>query len=170
VPAVVRLADSLHETKALPRPRTLIGAAIAGVVAGVTITACIAVMNLAVLHVPGFTLRALFAFDASVLVGKVAYTGDSWVALGVGLHFLVAIGWALGYAFVAERLPQLTSRPIISGAFFGLIIYFAMQLVIVAANLYHIPTPAELGTALLAHLGFYGIPVAVIVARTQPRA
>jgi len=148
--------------KALPNSRTITGAFIAGVVGSVTIFGCFAACNLGA---AGFTLPGFFAFDASVLVGKAAYTSDAYVALGIALHALVALGWAAGYAFLAERLPQLVSRPLTSGAAFGLIVYFAMQLVIVAANLYHIPTPKELGIALLAHVVFYGIPVALIVAR-----
>lgn len=154
-------------TAARPRPRTVVAAIAAGVVAGITIVACFALFNLVLLPTPGFTLGGFFAFDAAALVGKIAYTSDAYVALGVGLHFAVAIGWAVGYAIVAERQAQLVTRPLISGAAFGLIVYFAMQLVLVAANLYRIPTPGELGIALLAHLVFYGIPVALIVARVE---
>ena len=152
--------------RALPHRRTFAAAIVAGAVAGVTILVCFAACN-ALLQTPGFTLAGLFAFTASTLVGKVAYTGGSYVALGIVLHFLVSIGWAIGYAVVAERQSQLLTRPLISGAAFGFIIYFAMQLVIVAANLYRIPTPRELGVALLAHLVFFGMPVALIIARTH---
>jgi uncharacterized membrane protein YagU involved in acid resistance len=154
-------------TQVLPHPRTIIGAIIAGMVAGVTILVCFAVLMPALAPDRNFSLAGTFTFDASVLLGKAAYASDASVALGAALHFLVAIGWAVGYAFVAERQPQLVTRPLISGAGFGLIVYFAMQLVIVAANLYRIPTPRELGVALLAHLVFYGMPVAFIVARLR---
>jgi hypothetical protein len=149
---------------ALPHPRTIGGAFVAGIVAGVTIVACFAGCN-AVLRTPGFSVAGLFVFDASVLVGKVALTGGAYVGLGVLLHFAVAIGWAIGYAVVAERQLQLVTRPLISGAAFGVIVYFAMQLVLVAADLYRIPKPGELGIALLAHTVFYGIPVAYMTAR-----
>lgn len=157
-------------TQAVPRPRTIIGAIIAGLVAGVTMLVCFAVLMPALAPDRNFSLAGAFTFDASVLIGKAAYTNDSSVALGAVLHFAVSVGWAIGYAFVAERQPQLVTRPLISGAGFGLIVYFAMQLVIVAANLYRIPTPRELGVALLAHLVFYGMPVALVLARLrQPR-
>jgi hypothetical protein len=154
-------------TRAFPRTRILAGAFGAGIVASLTMIACIAGMNLAVLHTPGFSLAGLFAFDASTLVGKSAAATGSLVALGAALHLVVSIGWALGYAVIAERQPQLVTRPFISGAAFGLVVYFSMQLVIVAADLYRIPTPTELGVALLAHMAFYGIPVALIISRTQ---
>ncbi len=154
-------------TGVLPAPRTLTAAAVAGVAGGLTILACYGLFDGLLGLAPGFTLGGLFAFDASALVGKAAYTGAGYVALGAVLHFLVAIGWAAGYAIVAERQAQLVRRPLISGAAFGAIVYFAMQLVLVAANLYELPTPSGLGVALLAHLAFYGLPVALIIARAQ---
>lgn len=156
--------------KVLPRPRTIVAALFAGAVAGVLILACYVILTVVVLRTPGFTPAGLFEFDAAALVGNVAYTGGPYVALGIGLHFLVALGWAIGYGFAAERQPQLVTRPIISGAAFGLIVYFAMLLVLVAANAYRTPTPGELGVALLAHLGCFGIPVALIIARSQRSA
>jgi uncharacterized membrane protein YagU involved in acid resistance len=153
--------------KALPSPRLIAGSIVAGVVGSVTIVACIAALNF-LFHTPDFSLANLFAFDASVLVGETAYSGGPYVALGVMLHALVSLGWATGYVYLADRLPQLVTRPFTSGAAFGLIVYFAMQLVIVAANLYRIPTPGELAIALLAHLGFFGTPVALVAARFQP--
>ncbi|GAC1533133.1 MAG: hypothetical protein NVS2B17_00420 [Candidatus Velthaea sp.] len=104
-------------------------------------------------------------FNASVLIGKAAFTSPTYAALGLALHFLVSIGWALGYAYIAERQSQLVTRPWISGAGFGLVVYFAMLIVLVAANAYHPPKPADVGTGLIAHIAFFGIPVALIVAR-----
>jgi uncharacterized membrane protein YagU involved in acid resistance len=151
-------------TSALPRPRLVVGGLIAGLSGALTILVPTVALNLAA---PGTapSLPTIFAFNASTLVGKAAATSGDFVALGGLLHVLVALGWAVGYAVLARTQTQLLTRPLISGAGFGLIVYFAMQLVIVAANEYRIPTPAELGLALLAHLVFYGIPVALIVAR-----
>ncbi len=155
-------------TRSLPNPRTIAGAIIAGIVAGVTILAGFAAFAL-VLQ-PGFTLAGMFQFDASALVGKAAYTGNAYVALGIALHFLVAIGWAVGYAWAAERQRQLLTRPLLSGAVFGLIVYFAMQFMLFAANVYHNPSLGEFDAGLVANVVFYGIPVALINARfRRPR-
>jgi uncharacterized membrane protein YagU involved in acid resistance len=150
-------------TPALPNPRTIAGAIIAGIVAGGTILAGFAAFALVLGS--AFTLAGMFQFDASALVGKAAYTGNAYVALGIALHFLVAIGWAVGYAWAAERQPQLLTRPLISGAVFGLIVYFAMQFMLFAANVYHNPTLGEFDSGLFAHVVFYGIPIALINAR-----
>ncbi len=154
-------------TRVFASPRVVAGAVVAGIAAGCSIVFCFAVMNLVVLHVAGFTLGGFFAFAASALVGTVAYSSGSYIGLGVVLHFAVSIGWSLGYAVLAESQRQLVTRPWISGAAFGLLVYFAMQLVLVGAGLYRIPAPSELGVALLAHLVFWGVPVALIVGRTQ---
>jgi uncharacterized membrane protein YagU involved in acid resistance len=125
----------------------------------------LAVMNVVLMQRPEYGPAQLFAFDASVLVGRVAYSGPAYVALGVLLYFLVAVIWAVGYAFVAERQPQLYARPYVSGAVFGLIVYFGMQVLIITAGLYHVPGLDESFVVLLAHLVFFGMPVALISAR-----
>jgi hypothetical protein len=152
-------------TRAFPHQRTIAGALIAGAVAGVAILAGFAAFNLILLPIPGFTLGGLFQFDASALVGRVAYTSGAYVTLGAVLHFLVAIGWATGYAWATERQHQLLTRPLISGTVFGVIVYFAMQFMLFAANVYHNPSPLEFDVGIIAHTVFYGIPVAFIIAR-----
>jgi hypothetical protein len=154
-------------TAAIPHPRSILGAIAAGVVAGVTMLICLVTLDGAVLHTPGFGLAGLFAFDAAVLVGRAAGDGSAFVALGIVLHFAVSIVWALGYAVVAERRRQLLTRPILSGTAFGVLVYFCMQVLIITANRYRIPTPLGTAADLVAHAGFFGIPVALIVARTH---
>jgi hypothetical protein len=152
-------------TRSLPHPRTIAGAIIAGLAAGATILAGLALLALLVLPEPGFTLAGLFQYDASALVGKAAYSSGAFVVLGAGLHFLVAVGWSVGYAWAAERQRQLLTRPLISGAVFGIVVYFAMQFMLFAANVYHNPSVLEFDAGLIAHAVFYGIPVALINAR-----
>jgi hypothetical protein len=157
-------------TGALPQPRSIAAGIVAGILGGVTILAGFALLSLVLLPAPGFTLAGTFRFDASALVGKAAYTADAYVALGAGLHFIVAIGWAVGYAGVAERQRQLLTRPLTSGAVFGVLVYFAMQFMLFAANVYHNPTTLEFDIALIAHVVFYGFPVALVVGRfLRPR-
>jgi hypothetical protein len=152
-------------TLAFPQPRTIAGAIIAGSAGSVTLLACLAALARVGEPASGSTLAGIFQFDASALVGKAAYTSDAFVALGAGLHLLVALGWAVGYGWAAERQPQLLSRPLISGTVFGFIVYFAMQFMLFAANVYHNPSLPEFEAGLIAHAAFYGIPVALISAR-----
>jgi hypothetical protein len=146
-------------------PRSIAAGLAAGITGGILLGAFLVFAYGTVLATPGFSLSGMLTFDASVLIGPAALTAPYAPALGACLHVLVSIGWALGYAWLAIRQPQLVTRPALSGGAFGFCIYFAMQLVLVAAAQYHQPTPAELGLALLGHVAFYGIPVAYVIAR-----
>jgi hypothetical protein len=156
--------------KAFPSRRSLAGGIVAGLIGGCLLGACIVGMTGALGYDPGRGLANFFAFDAAALVGKAAYTSAAYVALGVVLHFLVAASWAVGYAYLAERMPQLVSRPVLSGAMFGLIVFFATEVVLIEASLFTAPKPAELLILLFGYLGCYGVPVAWIVARAQRAA
>lgn len=106
---------------------------------------------------------------AATVLGPSALANPSAPAIGAVLHFAVSIGWALGYVYLVRAQPQLLTRPWISGAGFGLVVYVFMQIVLIAAGQYHRPSPGALGTGLVAHLLFYGIPVALIVSRSLDR-
>ena len=54
---------------------------------------------------------------------------------------MLAIGWALGYVYLARTQPQLLARPFVSGAVFGVIVYIFTQIALLTAGLYHRPTP-----------------------------
>jgi len=158
-------------TKVFMRPRSVMAGTVAGVVGAILIAACVYFAQVAVLA-PGvpFTLVQLFQFDASVLVQKVAYSDPSYALFGAFLHLLVSVGWGIGYAYMAERQPQLIGSPFRSGLAFGLVVYFAMQLVLVAGNLFRQPTPAGFGMQLVEHCLFFGVPVAYVVARMMRTA
>lgn len=110
-------------------------------------------------------------FDAfEFATHSAAYANPAAPAIGVLLHFLVSIGWACGYVYLARSSPQLLSQPWLSGAAFGLVVYVFMQVVLLAGGVYHRPaTPGALGNALVAHALFFGIPVALIAAQLLHR-
>ena len=92
------------------------------------------------------------------------------VALGAMLHVLVSLGWGLGYATVAARTPQVRAHPAVSGFVFGIVVLIAMQIVEVAANVFHAPDTATLLNGFVAHVAFFGLPVAYVVNRLEPVA
>ncbi|MDB5027094.1 MAG: hypothetical protein JWO66_783 [Candidatus Eremiobacteraeota bacterium] len=114
---------------------------------------------------PPDRLLGNFVFIATAALGPGAATGGSAVPIGVILHFAVSIGWALGYVYLAGSQPQVVTRPLVSGAVFGLVVFIFMEIVLITAGQYHRPPPALLGTLLAAHIVFFGIPVALIVSR-----
>lgn len=135
----------------------------AGIVAAVTLDA----FRLLVPW-PGVTLLSpaqLYEFNASVLVGDVA-VGASWaLALGVLLHLAVSIGWALGYIWLAPRQPQLLTRPVISGIGYGLVVWLVMLILLIPAGKFAVPTVGSLDRDIIAHVFFFGIPLALVVSR-----
>lgn len=146
----------------------------AGVVAGIAGGVLFDLFLLGAQTTQGMPLAAViqetYTFIASAVLGPSALANPAAPAIGFVLHFLVSIGWAFGYVYLVRSQPQLLARPWVSGAAFGLIVYVFMQLVLLTAGLYHRPNPAALGTGLIAHLLFYGIPVALLVSRRLSRA
>jgi hypothetical protein len=149
----------------LPSSRTTAAGFVAGLVGSVTLFAYVVGRFAVGGEADAAHLAGLFQFTASAAVGKIAFSGPAYIALGVVFHVLVSIGWGLGYAYAAQREAQLVRRPLLSGLGFGLVVYFAMQLVLVQANLFEAPTPASVGSGLLGHCVFFGLPVALVVAR-----
>lgn len=142
---------------------------VAGIAGGILIELCFFAVALAS-GTPAGKLPQSFAFIAAVLMGPGAYANPAAVPIGIVLHFCVAVGWALGYVYLARTQPHLLTRPIISGAGFGLMVYIFMQIVLLTAGEYHRPAPGALATQLIAHIVFFGIPVGLIVARMLRRA
>lgn len=114
------------------------------------------------------TAAKSFAFTASAAIGPAAAAANPPLAvtLGVLLHLLVSIAWALGYVYLARSQRHLIERPVLSGIGFGIVVYVFMNIVLIGAGLYHRPTVQNFEAGLVAHLIFFGLPIALIVART----
>ncbi len=137
---------------------------VAGIAAGVLMNVFLFAMQLAA-GTPADKLAGNFVFIAAVLLGPGAYNNPISVPLGIVLHFCVAVGWALGYVYLVRSQPQLILRPWISGAAYGLVVYVFMEIILITAGVYHRVAPGLLFTQMVAHIAFYGIPVAVIASR-----
>lgn len=144
--------------------RAVAGAGIvAGLVGAVTIDAYL--LLTVVVAVRAATLEGFYQFVASSVIGPAAYASSAAVPLGIALHLAVSIAWGLGYAYVAARTPQVRERWFVSGIAFGVVVMIAMQLVEVAANVYHLPDIFTLFNGFVAHVAFFGIPVAYVASR-----
>ncbi len=134
---------------------------IAGIVAGVTLDLFLFATQLASGTPPG-RLADNFVVIAAVLLGQSAYANPAAVPLGIVVHFCVAIGWALGYVHVARSQSQLLTRPWVSGAVFGFVVYLFMGVVLVAAGHYHPTMTGSFALQIVALVVFYGLPVGLI--------
>lgn len=88
--------------------------------------------------------------------------------LGVVVHFVVAIAWAAGYAYFAASQPATNRHWYVAGPAYGIVVYMMMQLIDLAGGTFHGPsTPNAFVNACIAHIVFYGIPVAYVVRATS---
>ena len=111
-------------------------------------------------------LMAAWQWIASVAIGPVALTNPSFAWFGLLAHAVVSIGWAGGYAYFAQTQPFVNARWPLSGLVYGLVVYFFMQILLLGARAFVFPATAViLLNALVAHAVFFGLPVALVVAR-----
>ena len=143
---------------------------VAGLVGGILVDAFLIGAQIAAGAPPAQTISGAYTHGASVALGPPANSLPAAPLIGVLLHFVVSIGWAFGYVYLIRTRPQLLAQPWLSGAGFGLVEYVFMQIVLLAGGAYHRPaSPGALGTALVANIVFFGIPVALVATRMLHR-
>ncbi len=118
---------------------------------------------------PGASSALTLAYAARAIVGPGTPLETGSISLVAFVTLLVAAGWGIGFAFVAQSQRQLIARPITSGIGFGVIIFFFMQLIFVAVNAFVQPGPNNAVLGLIGCSFFFGVPVATIVARLAKR-
>lgn len=70
----------------------------------------------------------------------------------------------IGYAYTALSSPQLVTRPVVSGIVFGVFVYLVMEIVTALIGILRAPSVGAVFTNLVAHVIFFGLPVAYVVA------
>ena len=134
----------------------------AGFLGGITV-------DLFLIIVRAVPFPGVYQFIASTLVGPVAFTSSSYIALGLVMHFLISIAFALGFAFVASRFRAVLDQPLAWGAIFGLAVYAIMESVLALAHAAQSPSVKGIVISLVAHVVFFGLPVALYIARADKR-
>lgn len=107
---------------------------------------------------------------AAGLLGRASYQGGvPTAALGLVLHFLIALTLSLAYVLAARRAGTLIERPWLWGPVYGLLVYIVMNHVVVplsAAPRSSAPTDGLwVGLSILVHMGFVGVPIALFARR-----
>lgn len=106
-------------------------------------------------------------WDASNALGAAAYQGGwATAALGTLMHFVVSIVWATLFIIAATRYRWLTAQPVLSGTWLGIVAMAVMRVVIHFGHAVVRPFPSfeYFLNLLVAHVVFFGVPVALIVA------
>jgi hypothetical protein len=107
-------------------------------------------------------------WDASNALGMAAYRGGwATAALGTLMHFAVSIIWGALYVAAAVRVRWFVSHPIAGGVLLGVVAMSVMRAVIHLGHAIVRPFPNALyfSNILIAHVVFFGIPVALVASR-----
>lgn len=105
---------------------------------------------------------------ASGWLGRAAYTGGATTAVvGALSHFAICIVAAAMYEGLSRRLRVLVERPFICGPVFGLVMFVAMNYVVVPLSAAAVRPPAGvfLWVGILVHMVLVGLPIAWAVVR-----
>ena len=116
----------------------------------------------------------LFGWDipltiaAGLLGPRALHGGAATYALGVLLHFFIALSWAAIYYAASLRLGFLTEHWLVCGLFYGAAVELVMRLVVLPLSALHARGPYELHDeilGLLVHMVTIGLPIAFSVRR-----
>jgi hypothetical protein len=119
---------------------------------------------------------AFFIFGTEVpkaiaggLLGRQAFQGGAATyALGVVLHFFIAISAATAYYAASRKLAFLKEHALVCGLFFGMGFYLVMNLIVLPLSALHAKGPYQLGAliqGLLVHMFLIGLPISLSVRR-----
>lgn len=137
-----------------PRSALLVPAIVGGVLGGIIIDLYLIVVG----HQP---IPGLWQFVASTLVGPQAFSSPSWAVLGIVLHFVTSIFWAIVYVYVWRNL----SSWVVGGLVWGVVVAVCMSLFLMVKASAPFPTGIALIMTLIGHW-LYALVVAWYVARS----
>jgi hypothetical protein len=140
-------------------PRLLIIGCIAGVIGGILLDAYFICFSFATTHAAN--IAAHYQAVAVGALGKGALTDPGAAWFGFAIHYGVSIAWGIAYVYAATQSPALASRPIVSGIFFGIVVYLMVQLLAIVANTFYLGDIDENLNGFVAYTLFFGIPVAL---------
>nr|WP_298721746.1 hypothetical protein [uncultured Steroidobacter sp.] len=108
---------------------------------------------------------------ASGLLGSPAYQGGAATAtLGLALHFVLMMIIAAIYYLASTRLRFLLTRPVWSGALYGFLVYWVMNLVVLPLSAFPSEVkfvPFLVVTSLIVHAFGIGVPIAIASRKAQ---
>jgi hypothetical protein len=109
---------------------------------------------------------------AAGLLGKAAFEGGAGTAaLGLALHFVIAISMAITYYVVARRWAFLRDQTVAAGLIYGLLLYAIMNYIVVPLSRAGpgAKDPLWIGLSILIHAVLIGLPIALFTRRAlQP--
>jgi hypothetical protein len=114
----------------------------------------------------GVPARMILQGIASGLLGMPAFRGGFAIAaLGLGLHFFIAIVAAAVFYTASRKLSWLVRRPYIAGILYGVAVYVVMYWLVQPLSRFHRGrfSVAHTIIAILTHIVCVGLPIALVV-------
>ena len=124
-------------------------------------------------HFRGITPTMVFQYIATGLIGMRAVDlGLASVALGVVLHYTIALTWTAIFYAASHKLAILTRRPVISGLLYGAFVYVVMNFIVLPlSRVPHVHATATLAArinAVLALLLCIGLAISLLTRNFAP--
>ena len=154
--------SSIHQTNRSSPIRAIVAG---GLLAGVMDLTAAIVTN----RFRGIAPLRILQSIASGLLGTQSYQGGWRTALlGTFLHFVITFTATAVYFLASRRIGWLLRHPFLSGAIYGVAIYWFMNLVVLPLSAFPHRVafrPALVVTGLVVHILCVGLPIALIVRR-----
>ena len=120
----------------------------------------------------GITPKMVFQYIASGLIGMKAFQiGVASVALGVAIHYAIALTWTAVFYAASRKFAILIRRPVLSGLVYGGTVYLLMNFVVLPlSRVPHPPAAVTLASRIngvLAILLFIGLTISFLTRRYQ---
>jgi uncharacterized membrane protein YagU involved in acid resistance len=116
----------------------------------------------------GIHPTAILRGIASGVLGSRAFDGGAaTAALGVILHYVIALIWTLVFFVAARRFDALTRHPIPVGLAYGVVVWAVMNLIVLPlSNVRRGPfNPAQAAIAAVILMFCIGLPIATIIGK-----
>jgi hypothetical protein len=107
---------------------------------------------------------------AAGLLGKASFEGGpATAALGLVLHYLIALTMSLAYYLASARWSLLWQKPLPCGAGYGLLLYLIMNYVVVPLSAAGPGSkdPLWITLSIVVHALLIGVPIALLTRRAQ---